>query len=126
MAKKINTDIELDDIAEILQIHPRTVLRYIHDDVNIYWAEGHNPVVNLDDVANGFGEDPLFFVPTVHAARKGRDKILKPSEAAAFIKVPLRTFRHRRYPALIRCGNIVRYSRYDVVNHNIEKFTKLK
>ena len=124
--KTVDPNIELDEVAKILSVHARTVLRYINDDVNVYWAPGHNPTVSLDDVAEGFGEMSAIFTPIIDRVRRGKDAIMKPADIAGYLEVPLRTFRHRKYPPLIHCGSIVRYSRFDTVNYHIENFTKSK
>lgn len=122
---KMRDDIALDDLADILKMHPRTIMRKLPgNDVNAYWAKGYNPSISISDLAEGFGEDPVFFVPVINSARRKKDEIMDPKTMAKFLDVPLRTFRHRKYSALIRQGNIVRYSRFDTTNYNIEKFVK--
>ena len=45
------TQVELDEVASALKVHPRTVLRTLQDDVKAYWAPGYNPAVDTAEVA---------------------------------------------------------------------------
>ncbi len=111
------TMIKLDDVAKLLKVHPRTVLRGVANKVNTYWAEDHNPEVGLGKVAKAFGTD----LKALIKALKDRDEFLTPAQAANFLDVPISTFRHRKYKAEIRRGNVVRYSRSDVINEHLRK-----
>ena len=110
--------IELNEVANILKIHPRTVLRALSNEVNTYWAIGYTENIDIDDISDVFGFDPVY----IRRAKKKRDEFFKPTEAADFIDVPSRTFRYRKYPALIRRGGIVRYSRKDVTTYHINTY----
>lgn len=47
--------IKLNDAAKLLQVHPRTVLRYISDEENPYWAANYNPSLMVASVGYSFG-----------------------------------------------------------------------
>jgi hypothetical protein len=121
MAKK---KLMLVDVAEVLGVHPRTVLRYASGDGNAYWAPGYNLEVDIIQIAKGFKSEPEHFIKVVGRTMRGKDSILPPTEMAGMIGVPLRTFRYRKYPALIHTGQIVRFSQYDTINHHLENFKK--
>ncbi len=112
------TTMTLDRVAKLLKIHPRTVLRAMEGDKNAYWADGHNPVLNIENVAATFDFDPIYLT----RADKRRDDFLTPREAAQIVGVPERTFRYRRYEPVIRRTHTVRYSRMKVVNEHLTRF----
>ena len=125
MSKKSKVvTVMLDDAAAMLDIHPRTVLRAITNDPNIYWAEGHNPELKLNKLVVAYEMDRA----TVDEVIAGLDVYLKPDKAREYVsklegrKVPIRTFRHRLYPKGARTARVVRYSREDLEAHQATLF----
>ncbi len=118
--KKIK-EIELDVISNLMNVHPRTILRALENDINAYWAEGHNPLVKVTEVLKAFDMD----YDTFNRAYKGRDRYFKPMEASKYLSLPHRTFVYRKYEAAIHRGGIVRFSRQSIINENINRFLKL-
>lgn len=110
--------VSLSAIAAAMQVHPRTVLRAVSGDKNAYWAEGYDPEVSVAEVALAFGADERI----LHWTLQGKDKLLKPIEAAQRFGIQPRTFRYRGYPAAVRLGGVVRYSRYEIANYDAQHF----
>lgn len=112
---------KLNKVAAVLKVHPRTVLRAITGDVNAYWAEGHNPDVDLEEVCIAFDMD----TKVLRRCLRNSDTLLTPQEAASkILKIPLRTFRHRKYPKAGSRGQIfVRYSQHEILNYHLKYHT---
>jgi len=120
------TKILLNELADVLKVHPRTVLRALSGKENTYWASDHNPSIEVVDVALAYDIE----LDVLQRVLKGRDHLLTSPEAAAHISfiqdknVPLRTFRYRKYPTAIRTTGVVRYSKlaigeYHAVHVNV-------
>lgn len=94
----------LNELAEVLKCHPRTILRAITRKKNPYWVEGYDP---------NFWETHLAFldISSIRQILNGKDEFLKPAEAAKYLNIHPRTFRYRKYIPTIRFGKIVRYSK---------------
>ena len=108
----------LNEAAALLQLHPRTVLRYITNDFNTYWTEDYDPNVKIETVASSFQCDPIYFTRTLN----DRDAILTSKEAAAFLDLIPRTFRNHKYTPIIRQGHVVRYSRVALANEHFAQW----
>lgn len=104
----------LNEIAGVLQIHPRTVLRHMTNDPNIYWTEDFNPSIKVSAVAESFQCDAVH----ITRALNDRDAIFTPKEAAKFLDLLPRTFRNHDYTPIIRQGHVVRYSRVALANEH--------
>jgi hypothetical protein len=98
---------QLNKVAEILRVHPRTILRALTRERNPYWAPAYDPEVRLAEVAVAFGCKPN----TLRAICKEGIPLFTQKEAAAYTKIPQRTFRSRGYnPALYLNDKIYRYT----------------
>lgn len=107
------TTVSLNHMAEAMQVHPRTVLRYLHNDRNYGWDEGDNPDVSVEKVAKAFDCK----ASTLKRALEGRDELLKPAEAAKEVGVQhIRSFWKQNHKPVIRIGGVTRFSRLDMVN----------
>lgn len=122
MTREVSSRMSLDIIAGVLKVHPRTVLRAIAGEVNTYWAPGYDPDVALADVALAYGVE----ISRLDDVIRDRDEFLTVGGATRQISkiegrdVPVRTFRYRKYPALIRTPGVVRYSTRDIGDHHVQ------
>ncbi len=96
---------KLDEYAEALSLHPRTVLRYLTGTKNPYWVEGENPTIPVNDVAEVFNIRPKTLIKVL----RNRDSLLSQTEAVEFTGLNRSTFQNRDYDAEIRMSKIVRY-----------------
>ena len=110
--------VKLNTAADRFEVHPRTILRALSDQVNVYWNTDFNPHIDVNLLASAYSMDARILVRVF----QGRDSLLKPTEASRQLKVPPRTFRWRRYKAAARKGGIVRYSRSQVINEHLLKW----
>lgn len=95
----------LDDIAKMMQCHPRTVLRAVERVSNPYWTDDHNPSIKLTDLAEAYGCKALTFERVL----KGQETIMTSKEAAEVLGIQPRTFRRKRPNRCLRSGGIVRF-----------------
>ena len=114
----LNETIPLKKISEVLKIHPRTIARHLEGDINAYWKENWNPDINVDKLCEAFGFDH----DNLDRILSGKDETMKQQEMALFIDVSIRVFKRRKYPAMIRVGRVVRYSRYDTTRYNVANY----
>jgi len=121
MTFKKQKELELNEVSFVMRVHPRTILRALEDDINAYWAEGHNPMVKIEKLLKPFDMDYAVF----HKVLKQRDELLKPKEASKYLNLAHRTFVYRKYKAAIRRGGIVRFSKSEIINENLDKYIKL-
>ena len=112
--------ITLNEAAKSFQVHPRTILRALSDETNVYWSEDFNPPVYVTAVANAYSMNEKVLVHVLD----GKDMLLKPVQAAKEVETPARTFRWRKYKAAARKGGIVRYSRKQIINEHLLKWTE--
>ncbi len=110
--------IRLIAAARLFKAHPRTLLRAMSDEVNVFWNEEFNPRIEITMLANAYSMNEKTLIRVL----QGGDKLLKPSEAATTLKVPARTFRWRKYRAAARKGGIVRYSYQQLVNEHMSRW----
>jgi len=113
--------LKLNELAEVLNVHPRTVLRHVKGDMGAYWAKGYNPDICVDDLVLSMGAN----LPALIRALEGKDELLTPRQASEYLIVPHRTFSFRKYKAAVRIGKTVRYSSIDIANEHIDKHLKM-
>jgi len=121
--KAMVQSITLDDAASILAVHPRTILRAITNELNPYWAPGHNPDIPLMDVLMAFAIEQDDFI----AVLNGEDEVFKRKDACQFVSdkykpIKIRTFELRKYPPFFRFRSVVRYSRRMVESYHESHF----
>lgn len=121
MTFKTIKELELDQVSNVMGVHPRTILRALENDINAYWAEGYNPMIKLEKLLKPFNMD----YNTFHRVYKQQDEFLKPKEASKYLNIAHRTFVYRKYKAAIRRGGIVRFSKYEIINENLDKHMNL-
>ena len=107
--------IALSDVAAILSVHPRTVVR-AYNKAGI--DAGYDSVLEVDEVGKVFNFDPVYIQRVVSR----QDSLLKPEDAAAELSLALRTFRYRDYPVLVRKDRVVRYSRNDIIKFHFANY----
>ena len=110
--------ISLKKISEVLKLHPRTIVHHLEGDINAHWREAWNPDIEIADLCDAFDLDRA----TLDRILDGKDETMKQQEMAAFIEVSIRVFKRRDYPAMIRVGRVVRYSRYDTTRYSITNY----
>ncbi len=82
--------VTLEEAAKAFGVHPRTILRAIEQDHNIYWTEDSNEeVMQIAAIAGAYGIAPKALV----AVFEGRDALLRADEAAEVLGMAARTFR---------------------------------
>lgn len=101
--------VTLEKAALAFGVHPRTILRAITGNYNIYWTEDINQeLCSIEDIANAYSTT----TQTLRAIFEGRDKVLRPDQAASVVGVRPRTFRERvragRYKKIGK-GGVTRY-----------------
>lgn len=107
--------IALSDVAAILSVHPRTVVRAYQ---KAGLPAGYDSVLTVEDVGKVFDFDPIYLQRVV----SHQDTLLKAEDAAGELSLALRTFRYRDYPVLIRKERVVRYSRNDIVKFHLANY----
>jgi hypothetical protein len=110
--------LKLDEAAKVIGCHPRTVLRAMTGEPNPYWAEGHNPELSVETLAEAFDCG----LAVMKRCVDGRDEFLRPERACELLKVIPRTFRYRRYVPAIRKNRTVRYSELQIKKEQWEYF----
>lgn len=110
--------VRLKTAAEKFKVHPRTILRALSDEVNVFWGENFNPKIDVTLLANSYSMSEKTLLRVLYA----RDTLLKPSEAASELKVRPRTFRWRKYRSAAHKGGIVRYSHSQIINEHLLKW----
>lgn len=99
--------VKLNYFAELIKVHPRTVLRVYTGEANPNWDEDFDPLLELDAVLAAYDLDQERYSLLV----RGRDRLVTKEElkAAHIIKTD-NTFYKRKYPKTIDKGRTVRYS----------------
>lgn len=111
-SKSSITLVHLDDIADALEIHPRTILRAITGNPTEYWTPAHNPRIHLSEVSK------TYQVPTKNlvALLKEEDSVMRPDVAADALGFTIRTMRNNaeRFPPLAVGAGFLRFSASEV------------
>ncbi len=110
--------VRLNTAAHRFEVHPRTILRALSNEVNVFWSEGFDPLLDVNMLADAYSMNYKVLMRIFH----NTDTLLKPVAAAHELKVPPRTFRWRGYRAAARHGGIVRYSRSQIINEHLLKW----
>jgi hypothetical protein len=113
--------ITLAGAASLFGVHPRTIVRALSGEHNTYWTEDINEdPVPLTKLAASYGVSVREMVQLI----EGRDKLLKPDEAAEVLGIRPRTFRDRAKAGTYRKvsnGGIVRYLRSQIIEDKIAR-----
>lgn len=110
--------VSLNDVAEAVAVHPRTILRIVTGDRNTYWSADHNPGLDITKVAQALGCHDK----TLARVLRGSDDFLKPDAAASELGVPGRTFRYREYTPTIKVGRVVRFARSKLIDEHFARW----
>ena len=105
----------LNDFAEKLKCHPRTVLRAVLDHPNPYWKKSYNIDLKIEEVARAYQCD----VKTLTKIMEGKDSLLTLDEGAKMWGISKRAFFYRDYPVTCRSGRTTRYSKKDVIEKTL-------
>jgi hypothetical protein len=109
---------DLENLADALQVHPRTILRAVENNPAAYWVEGYHVRLNIDEVARAFNGPPRY----LRWALDGTDQLITQTQAAEELGIPGRTFRYRHYKVAYKRGGIVRFSRRDLLTEHYAKW----
>lgn len=99
-------------VAEVLKVHPRTVVRALAGDVKAEFSKTTNDQTTLAKLAKVYNSTAAIWA----AAIAGTDKLIRQEEAAKMLGMVKRTFRQRRivddfeYGPDIEYGATLRYS----------------
>ena len=117
--------VTLIGVANVFVVHPRTIVRAITGEHNTYWTDDINEdLFAVADISKAYGMNTNELVRCI----EGRDKLIKPDEAAAILEVQPRTFRDRVKGARMdgrrpygraAAGGVVRYLRSKVIEAKI-------
>lgn len=108
----------LEDVARAMKVHPRTVLRALEGKEGAYWKPGYNPDISIRHLAEKLDVSLRSISRIVNV----QDEALSAEQAADFLGMPGRTFRHRHYRPLVARKNFVRYSREDLSREHVERY----
>ena len=108
----------LDDWAELLRVHPRTMLRHIKREKNPYWVPNFNPRYSLQDIAEALECDPKILLHAI----EGRDILLKIPEVLQDLNIGIDTLYYRKYEPQIAIGGVRRYSKVLTHRDHLERF----
>ena len=99
--------VKLNYFADLIKVHPRTVLRVYTGEENPNWDEDFDPLLDLQALLAAYGVDPDRY----SLLARGRDELVTRDQlkAAHCIKTD-NTFYKRKYPKTIDKGRTVRYS----------------
>lgn len=101
----------LDDVADVFDVHPRTILRALTGNPTEYWAPSHNPRLPIKEVSTRF-QIPLISLCTL---LRGDEEVYTPTEAASLLDMSVRAFRNKRkYKPLIVGAGFLRFAKADV------------
>lgn len=97
-------------LAEVLGVHPRTILRAITGNPTEYWVPSHNPRIRLSDVTRVYQVSVI----ALRGLLDGADKALTPDAAAFVMDISKRTLRNTKdYLPLVIGAGFLRFSNID-------------
>jgi len=107
----------LGRLAEILKVHPRTILRALTGEENPSYNEGETEEMVLDESEVC---QKLQIPPKVWKRVKGnKDSFLKRKEVIDLHEISTSTFKRRQYPIAAHFQRCCRYSEVDVNRHRV-------
>lgn len=117
--------IALDAVANIFGVHPRTILRAVSGNYNAYWNEDDRDKlvaepVDLTAVARVYNTD----TETLKRCILGKDRLLRPDEAAETLEIKPRTFRDRVKAGTytkIGAGGVARYLFSEIIDDKVSR-----
>lgn len=116
MAQKIS----LGRLADILKVHPRTVLRALTGEENPRYNEDDDETIFLDEDKVCYD---LNIPPKVwRRVKANKDSFLTRKEVMDFHEISTSTFKRRKYPIAAKFQRHCRYSEVDVNRHRVENF----
>lgn len=108
---------QISDVAAALEVHARTVVRIIGDDVGAAFTKATAEKTTLPILAKAFNST----VKVLSDVLNGKDKFITQTEASAILRIPERTLRHwrvtkaaegdYRFGPDLEGGQTVRYSK---------------
>lgn len=109
----------LNQYAERLKVHPRTIIRALAGKENVYWAEGFDYEIGVEDVATAFSCE----VKLLQKVMQGKDEFFSQKELCqpGLADISPRLFRYRKYKPSLHLGRIKRFSRVEFLNQHLVK-----
>jgi predicted DNA-binding protein (UPF0251 family) len=119
-------NITLEAAAAAFNVHQRTIVRALTGEHNTYWSEDSaHDIYTVEEIATAYHMKPA----ELNRVLDGRDKLLKPDEAAKEMNIAPRTFRLRIHRlnakdaktrvGRVYNGGIVRYLRSRVISFDL-------
>jgi hypothetical protein len=117
--------IALDAVATVFAVHPRTILRAVSGDYYVYWNEEDRDElvakpVDLTAVAKVYDTD----TGTLKRCILGKDRLVRPDEAAQILEIKPRTFRDRVKKGVyhkIGKGGVARYLFSEIIDDKVSR-----
>lgn len=110
---------DLDTIASVLKMHPRTVLKVIQHQGKA-WHRSYNPSIDMFDLELVFGG--YFKESVFKRCLKKKDEFLTLNELAAILGVPAKTVGARAYPTIINVPYMTRYLKSRALERHVERY----
>lgn len=105
-------NVKISKAAEVLNVHPRTIVRTLAGDVGASFTQDTSDQVAIAKLAKAFKAEPKVIIQ----ALSGSDKLITQTEASAILCLSERTMRHRRnndeydFAPDVEGGQTVRFS----------------
>ena len=115
--------IQLNVIAKIFRVHPRTILRALTGEHNTYWYDDafvNEQRILIEEIGYAYGTTAR----VLRAMIEDRDSLLKPDEAAKVVGIAPRTFREHVAAGKFKkigCGGIARYQHSKLISAAIAR-----
>lgn len=105
-------NVNISKVAEVLNVHPRTIVRAVAGDVDAAFNKDTSDQVAITKLARAFRADPKVFINAI----AGSDKLITQTEASQILRLSERTMRHHRnndnydFAPDVESGQTVRFS----------------
>lgn len=114
-------NISLGSLADLLKVHPRTVLRALTGEENPRYDEDHDDetmFLDEDKVCRDLNIPPKVW----RRVKANKDSFLTRKEVLDAHEIAPSTFKRRKYPIAAQFQRHCRYSEVDVNRHRVENF----
>jgi plasmid maintenance system antidote protein VapI len=115
---------QISKVAEVLNVHPRTVVRILAGDVGASFTSVTSDLTTIPKLAKAFSSKPEVWA----AALNGTDILITAAEASRLLRIPERTMRHwrtkedpdYRFMPDVEGGQTIRFSRRRLMRLKLE------